>query len=84
MADSTPNLRTLFDSAQRQQGILGSHSETNSGRFQEQLEVVIDLYESSEKVADRLALFSHNESLDDVSSRDLPYLCPRYAETGSY
>lgn len=71
MAESTRSLQSLFASAEEERKRLESYSETSSTDYQAKLQEVIASYEECEKVVDRLALFSRNEILDDISSENL-------------
>ncbi|KAI9794455.1 MAG: hypothetical protein M1816_005525 [Peltula sp. TS41687] len=75
MAETThSNLRTLFVSAKKDRGILDSYLESSSSGYQARLKAAIASYEECQGAVDRLALFSRNESLDDLSSENLRYL----------
>ena len=74
MAESTHgNLRTLFASAEKGRQILESYLESSSSDYQAKLKAAIASYEECQKAVDGLALFSRNESLDDISSENLQY-----------
>lgn len=70
MADQS--IRSLFTSAERQRESIESSWETNTATYQENLAAAISTYQECLKLADRLTLFSPNETLEDLTSGDLP------------
>ncbi|KAH0566326.1 hypothetical protein GP486_000262 [Trichoglossum hirsutum] len=72
------NLRTIFASAEAQRKQLESAIETSSSEYQRSLGAVIATYEECRRFADDLSLFSPNETIDDVSSRNLQYMLINY------
>ncbi|KAI9789723.1 MAG: hypothetical protein M1835_001487 [Candelina submexicana] len=72
------SVRTLFDSAEKLRKSLEYPLQSDSSIFQENLKVAINTYEECRQLADQISLFSHNESLDDISSADLRYLLIDY------
>ncbi|KAK8208003.1 Type 2A phosphatase-associated protein 42 [Zalaria obscura] len=75
MADGEPqNLRAAFASAEKKRQEVESSWETNTTAYQDNLSAAIAAYEQCLQVADRISLFSPNESLEDISSGDLQYL----------
>lgn len=69
--DTDTNIRTLFTSAKNQRKELESFSEPTSSVYQENLQAAITSLEECRKIADRISLFSPNETEDDISSGDL-------------
>ena len=69
--DTDINIRTLFTSAKNQRKELDSSPEPSSSLYQENLRAAITSLENCKKIADRISLFSPNESEDDISSGDL-------------
>lgn len=67
------NLRGLFASAKAQRKDLESYPDTASSLYQENLLAAIETFEECRDLANRLSIFSTNESEDDVSSGDLQY-----------
>ncbi|KAH0545532.1 hypothetical protein FGG08_000363 [Glutinoglossum americanum] len=68
------NLRTLFASAESRRKQLEIAVETSSSAYQESLSAAIATYDECRRFADDLALFSPNETVDDISSGDLQYM----------
>lgn len=77
MAESQTNIRTLFAKAKLLQKQLES-LESTSQIYQENLQSAISTLEECRKLADKVSLFSPNESADDISSGDLQYLSIDY------
>jgi hypothetical protein len=73
MAEGPQSLRTLFSSAEEHRKQLDSSWETSSQPYQENLRATIATYEDCKKLADELSLFSPNETLEDISSKDIQY-----------
>ena len=71
--DQPTNIRTLFSSAKALRKDLDSYPEPTSSAYQENLRSALTSLEECRKLADRLSLFSPNESQDDISSGDLQY-----------
>lgn len=65
------NIRSLFTSAKTQRNELESSPDPTSSVYQENLEAAITSLEECRKIADRISLFSPNETEDDISSGDL-------------
>ncbi|KAF2103328.1 TAP42-like protein [Rhizodiscina lignyota] len=78
MEDQPQSLKSLFAKAEEKQKELDASPNTISATFQENLASAITTFEESLRVADQVSLFSSNETLDDISSRDLPYLLIDY------
>ncbi len=71
MADTSRNLRDLFVKAERKRESLEEASDSSSDGYQENLRAAISAYEECQRAVEQLALFSPNESAEDVSSSDL-------------
>ena len=69
--DSDINIRTLFTTAKNQRKELESSPDPTSSVYQENLQAAITSLEECRKIADRISLFSPNETEDDISSGDL-------------
>lgn len=72
MTDDSQSLRSLYDDAQRLRSSLDQTSGSSSIPFQDTLSQALALYEQCLKVSQQVSLFSPNESLEDVSTGDLP------------
>ncbi|KAF5872731.1 putative type 2a phosphatase-associated protein 42 protein [Botrytis fragariae] len=76
MADNS--LKTLFNSAERQRLAIESSWDTNTEKYQEDVASALTAYQECRQLADRLALFSPNETLEDINSSDIQYLVIPY------
>ena len=88
MTETMPSLRGLFASAEDRQRKLeaGLGGAGENGQHQ-QLRLAIDEYEACRQAVEELALFSPNETVDDISSENLrcvvvPFLPPLRGEKG--
>lgn len=77
MAESQTNIKTLFAKAKQLQKQLES-LESTSLTYQENLRNALSTLEECRKLADKVSLFSPNETTDDISSGDLQYLSIDY------
>lgn len=69
--ESDSNIRTLFTSAKSQRKELESSPDPTNAPYQENLQSAIAALEYCRKIADRISLFSRNETEDDIASGDL-------------
>lgn len=74
MAGEDKSLRSVYEKAEQKRQRLDNTYDSNSTTFQANLSSAIELYEQCLQIASSIALFSSNESLEDISSVDLPYL----------
>ena len=65
------SIRTLFSSARNQRKELEQFSDPTSTIYQENLQAAIATLEECRVIADRITLFSPNETEEDISSGDL-------------
>lgn len=65
------NIKSLFSSAERQRKDIEASWDSNTAEYQQNLAAAIKTYDDCLKLADRLSLFSPNETLEDVTSSDL-------------
>ncbi|KAL0262669.1 Type 2A phosphatase-associated protein 42 [Diplodia seriata] len=72
------SLRALFYGAEAKRKELESTYDSNSDAYQQKLSSAIATYEECLRVADRVSLFSPNETLEDVSSGDIQYMVINY------
>ncbi|KAI9665575.1 MAG: hypothetical protein M1831_001718 [Alyxoria varia] len=72
--EDTPTLRKLFQTAETLQQTFASTPSSTSPTAQTTLTRAISYYRRSTDLCEQLALFSPNETLDDISSSDLQYL----------
>lgn len=78
MADEDRSLRSVYEDAERTRTNLETSYDSNSTTFQENVLAAIHLYEQCLNIADRLSLFSPNETLEDIGTTDLQYLLLNY------
>jgi immunoglobulin-binding protein 1 len=82
------SIKSLFSSAERQRKDIEASWDSNTATYQQNLAAAISTYEDCLKLADRLSLFSPNETLEDLTSGDLQYVSlaiPKYcANLGRY
>jgi immunoglobulin-binding protein 1 len=67
MADSPPSLRSLFLSAKAKEAEL-QHIESSSSEYKDNLQAAISRLEECQKLIERLAIFSPNETSDDIAT----------------
>jgi len=72
------SLRERFEDGETRRRALEAAWDSNSAAFQQNLAAAIASYEECLRLADRVALFSPNETLDDIASGDLQYLLLHY------
>ncbi|KAH8808721.1 TAP42-like protein [Xylogone sp. PMI_703] len=72
MADRS--IKSLFTTAEQHRQKIESSWDTNSAEYQEKLLETIKLYQQCLQLSGQLALFSPNESIEDINSGDLQYL----------
>jgi tetratricopeptide (TPR) repeat protein len=78
MAEEQRSLRSVHATAEQNRSNLDTRADSNSESFQDKLSTTIKLYEECLEIAQRVSLFSPNESLEDISSTDLQYLLLHY------
>ena len=78
MANEERSLRSVHDEAEQKRNTIENSFNSNSSTFQENLLSAIQLYEQCLSIADHVALFSPNESLEDIGTADLLYLLLNY------
>ena len=71
MADEPQSLRAVFASAEAKRKSLELSWETNAPAYQDTLQAAISQYHRCLQLSDSVALFSSNESLDDIATNDL-------------
>ncbi|KAK5121718.1 hypothetical protein LTR85_004593 [Meristemomyces frigidus] len=78
MADESRSLREVYNEAEQTRSTIERSFDSNSSTFQENLLAAIQSYEQCLSIADRISLFSPNESLEDIATTDLQYLLLNY------
>ncbi|CAL5870933.1 uncharacterized protein PFLUO_LOCUS5175 [Penicillium psychrofluorescens] len=72
------SLRALFATAKDNKTALASRGDTNTDTFRDDVNSTIAKFRECQRQVGILSLFSSNESLDDVSTGDIPYLTLDY------
>lgn len=65
------SIKSLFSSAELQRKDIESSWDSNAETYKQNLAAAIATYQDCLKLADRLSLFSPNETLEDLTSGDL-------------
>ena len=78
MSNEDETLRGIFEKAEDQRTAFGKSFDSNSPSFQRSLLSTIHLYERCLDIATGLALFSPNETLEDIGTGELQYLMIDY------
>ena len=78
MAEEPRSIRVVYSDAEQKRSTIEKAFDSNSAAFQENLLAAIQLYEQCLNIADRISLFSPNETLEDIASADLQYLLLHY------
>jgi immunoglobulin-binding protein 1 len=78
MDDEPKSLKALFADAEANRLALEDTYETNTPSYRDDVSSTVQLYTSCLEQISRLSLFSPNESLEDISTSDLPYLLVNY------
>ncbi|KAI9053194.1 hypothetical protein LZ554_003460 [Drepanopeziza brunnea f. sp. 'monogermtubi'] len=76
MADQS--IKSLFARAEQQRKDIEASWDSNTAVYQQNVASAIATYDECLKLADRLSLFSPNETLEDITSGDLQYLLINY------
>ena len=71
--EADASIRGYFASAQAQRRTLETSADSTSSTYQENLQVAIASLEECRHLANRISLFSPNETEDDISTTDLQY-----------
>jgi hypothetical protein len=69
------NIRTLFRSAESKRDAVETYRDNSSSTYRENLAAAIATFVDCRQFADRLSLFSPNETLEDIATGDLQYAC---------
>jgi TAP42-like family len=65
------SIKSLFSSAESQRKDIEASWDSNTATYQQNLAAAIATYDDCLKLADRLSLFSPNETLEDLTTGDL-------------
>ncbi|KAI9676283.1 MAG: hypothetical protein M1829_003112 [Trizodia sp. TS-e1964] len=74
MAEPSDNIRTLYTAGEKARKQLETYSESNTTSYQDLLTTALKNYEKCRTYSRQISLFSSNETLEDISSKDLQYL----------
>jgi TAP42-like family len=74
MTSEPRSLQAAFADAEAKRAYLENSYSTSTPAFQDNLSAAIATYDECLRIADRVALFSPNETLEDITSGDLQYL----------
>ncbi|CAL3962755.1 hypothetical protein PZA11_000181 [Diplocarpon coronariae] len=72
------SIKSLFRLAEQQRKDIEASWDSNTTAYQQNVAAAIATYDDCLKLADRLSLFSPNETLEDLTSGDLQYLLINY------
>ncbi|KAK5165183.1 Type 2A phosphatase-associated protein 42 [Saxophila tyrrhenica] len=78
MAEVDRSLRSVFEDAETKRSSIENSYDSNSSTFQDNVRSALQLYEQCLQIADRISLFSPNETLEDINTADLQYLLLNY------
>ncbi|KAL1303557.1 hypothetical protein AAFC00_006927 [Neodothiora populina] len=78
MAEEGNSLKALYSSAETKRAELEAAINSNTPAYQDKLAAAIATYEKCLRLVDQVALFSDNESVDDLSSNNIQYLLIHY------
>ena len=67
------NIKSLFVQAERRKQEVDQAYDRQSTAYHDNLAACIATYEECRVLADRLSVFSSNETVDDIATGDLPY-----------
>ncbi|KAI9675973.1 MAG: hypothetical protein M1822_008359 [Bathelium mastoideum] len=73
MDEEPQTLSSCFGDAEDKRGKVDSALDFGTATFQENVTAAITAYDQCLKIADQISLFSPNETLEDASSKNLPY-----------
>ncbi|KAJ5127829.1 hypothetical protein N7448_008608 [Penicillium atrosanguineum] len=76
--EESQSLRSLFQSARDDKTALETRGDTNTESYRDAVNATIAKFHECQRQISILSLFSSNESLDDVSTGDLPYMTLEY------
>ncbi|KAI0401012.1 TAP42-like family protein [Xylaria palmicola] len=78
MAEESRTLKSVFQSAEGKRLAVEASFEMTAPAYQEDVAAALKSYEECIHIIDKISLFSRNESLEDISTSDLPYLLVLY------
>ncbi|KAI1367625.1 TAP42-like family protein [Xylaria arbuscula] len=78
MAEEPRTLKSAFQAAEKKRLAVEASYDMISSSYQDDVAEARRAYEECAQIIDRIALFSTNESLEDLATSDLPYLLVQY------
>lgn len=78
MSEEPQSLRTVWQTAEEQRRQIESSWDTNSAAHQALVNAAVSSYEQCLRIQDQIALFSPNESAEDIATNDLHHLLAQY------
>ncbi|KAF4555625.1 TAP42-like protein [Elsinoe fawcettii] len=78
MTGENASLGSLFQSAEGKRHKLSQLPSSNAEGYQDVLNAALSEYQNALQTADKVSIFSPNETLDDVSTNDIRYFLLRY------
>ncbi|CAD0088539.1 unnamed protein product [Aureobasidium mustum] len=78
MSEEPQSLRTVWQTAEDKRRQIESSYDSNSPAYQALVSAAIASYEQCLRIQDQIALFSPNESLEDIATNDLHHLLAQY------
>ncbi|KAF4214522.1 hypothetical protein CNMCM8980_000687 [Aspergillus fumigatiaffinis] len=72
------SLRSLFTAAKAEKASLESRPDSNSDSYRKDVNATIAKFEECQRLVGQLSLFSSNEPLEDIATRDIQYLTVDY------
>ncbi|CAJ2514153.1 Uu.00g022720.m01.CDS01 [Anthostomella pinea] len=78
MAEKPRTLKSVFQAAEQRRLALEGNYETTSPSYVANLAEALKLYHECTQLVYTISLFSPNESLEDISTSDMPYLLLNY------
>ncbi|KAK6008017.1 hypothetical protein QM012_004831 [Aureobasidium pullulans] len=78
MSEEPQSLRTVWQAAEDKRRQIESSYDSNSPAYQALVSAAIASYEQCLRIQQQIALFSPNESLEDISTNDLHHLLAQY------
>lgn len=78
MADESRSLQDVYEEAEKRRSGVENSFDSNTAAFQDNLLAAMQLYEQCVDIAQRVSLFSPNETLEDIGTSALQYLLLNY------
>ena len=69
------NIKSLYARAERRKAEVEQAYDRTNATYHDNLAAAIENFQECRVLADRLSLFSSNETLEDIATGDLPCVC---------